>query len=76
MNAYWKEKFEDSVDAREQIWKDTQGIIGIDPKGKKGNQLSEIKAHLYIEKFGGAATWVKFRDVMRKIDPGSTTKCR
>ena len=74
MNAYWKEKFEDSVDAREQIWKDTQGIIGIDAKGKKGNHLSEIKAHLYIEKFGGAATWVKFRDVMRKIDAGFNNK--
>merc|ERR1712226_1049253 len=58
----------DSIDAREKIWTDTRGIIGIDPKGKKGHELSEIKAHLFIEKFGGAATWTKFRDIMRQID--------
>ena len=37
-------------------------------KGAKGCELSEIKSHLYIEKTGAATTWVKFRDVMRKID--------
>jgi len=68
LNAFWTENFADNLDAREQVWKETQGIIKIDPKGKKGHELSEIKAHLFIEKFGGAATWVKFRDVMRKID--------
>ena len=55
-------------DAREQVWKWTQTIIKLDDKSTKGCNLNEIKSHLFIEKSGSATTWVKFRDVMRKID--------
>ena len=43
-------------------------MIKLDPKGATGNELTEIKAHLFIEKTGAATTWVKFRNVMRQID--------
>lgn len=43
-------------------------MIKLDPKGAKGNELSEIKAHLFIEKTGSATTWIKFRNVMQKIN--------
>ena len=43
-------------------------MIKLDDKQTKGCHLDEIKSHLFIEKSGAATTWVKFRDVMRKID--------
>lgn len=68
LNAYWKDKFEDDEIAREKVWQHTQNMIKLDPKGAKGNELSEIKAHLFIEKTGSATTWIKFRNVMQKIN--------
>ena len=74
LNAFWTEKFTDDLSLREKIWKETQGIIQIDPKGKEGYEINEVKARLFIEKFSGGSTWISFRDVMRKIDKDFNNK--
>ena len=68
LNTLWGERFADDEKAREQIWTFCHNMIKLDKvKGAKGCGLSEIVAHIFLEKNSDSQTWTEFRDKMREI---------
>jgi hypothetical protein len=68
LNTLWGDRFESNADAREEVWNFTQNMIKLDKiKGKKGSGLTEIIAHIFLEKNTETQTWTEFRDKMREI---------
>lgn len=68
INTLWNEKFASDEAEREKIWVFTQNIIKLDKdNGAKGTGLTEIVAHIFLEKNTNSQTWTEFRDKMREI---------
>lgn len=68
LNTLWAERFADDEAAREKIWTFCQNMIKLDKvNGAKGTGLTEIVAHIFLEKNTDSQTWTEFRDKMREI---------